>query len=87
MRGVTNGKGNVANPGAGLPDEVGVGDNDGSKNMVLASMFAQYVEGVSIRATAVLSEEEIPMDDDSTTNVGTIDADDADGGCSDKVVA
>ena len=60
----------------GLPDAVGEGDNDGSKNLVVASMPAQKVEDVStVCGNTVLPEGEMPMDDATTTSVGSIDAD------------
>ena len=58
-----------------LPDAVGEGDNDGSKSLVVASTPAQKVEDVStVCGITVLLEGEMPVDADTATTVGSIDA-------------
>ena len=58
-----------------LPDAVGEGDNDGSKNPVVSSMPAYKVEDIStVCGITVLPVGEMSMDAD-TTGVDSIDAD------------
>lgn len=69
-----NGNCNANKPCVGLSDVGGIGQ-DGSNDIVVASVTVMKVEDFSGWATSEFSEEEMLMDVGTTIIVGSIDAD------------